>query len=253
MEEDEVSPDISLHLSNIWLWKSFEDGTVITMSSAPTATFRTMLERCLNSALALSLKDRDTYCKLLEIVGGALFGTDPATLVARQRLGILYPVDDFLSLAVHCNLFEYVTEKLCQLGPRDPSLVYQCSRLLQIAVSKATAFLHTEGISDIFDLDMEPDADSENNSDGDDDLDDDWVGFRGRDGPNIHMVKILLRHGADPYYAISGTCSRQIVIQRLYEPGCPFTAELRDILIVLDARIKETIASHKRASGCHEL
>jgi hypothetical protein len=124
MAEDEVSPDISLHLSNICLWKSFEDGTVITCtaSTTPTATFRTILEHCLNLALVLSLKDRATYCRLLEIVGGALFGTDTATLVARQRLGIVSPVDDFLSFAVHCNLFEYVTEKLCQLRLRDPSL-----------------------------------------------------------------------------------------------------------------------------------
>lgn len=268
MAEDEVSPDISLHLSNIWLWKSFEDGTVITTSSAPTATFRTMLERCLNLSLYLSLEDIDTYCKLLEIVGGALFGTDTATLVARQRLGIVSPVDDLLSFAVHCNLFECVTEKLCRLGPKDASLVYKCSRLLKVAVSKATAFLHTEGIPDDM---VEPDTGSENNSDGDYDLDDDWVGFRGRDGPNIHMVKILLRHGADPYYVISGTCSRQIVIQRLYEPSCPFAMELREILVVFDAGIKQSISSpghwiekgkkflnekkqreHKRASGCHE-
>ncbi len=70
--------------------------------------------------------------------------------------------------------------------------------------------------------DTEPDTDSENNSDEGDNLDDRWVGFRGRDGPNVHMVKILLRHGADPFYAVSGTCSRQIVMQRLYEPGLSF-------------------------------
>jgi hypothetical protein len=118
-------------------------------------------------------------------------------------------------------------------------------------VSKATAFLFTEGMPELMDLesDTEPDTDSEDNSDRDDDLDDSWVGFHGRDGPNIHMVKILLGHGADPYYAISGTCSRQIVIQRLYEPGCPFTVELQEILTVFDARIKETIAPPDRWIG----
>jgi hypothetical protein len=89
----------------------------------------------------------------------------------------------------------------------------------------------------------EADTDSGNNSDGDDDLNDDWVGFRGRDGPNISMVKILLRHGADPHFAIGGTCSRQIVMQRLHEPGCSFYVELREILTVFDGEVKETIAS----------
>jgi hypothetical protein len=245
--EDEVSPDISLHLSNIWLWKTFEDGTdIMTEHPTPTATFRTMLGRCLNSPLVLSLKDRATYCKILDIIGEALFGTDTTTLVARQRLDFMSPVDDFLSLAVHCNLFEYVTEKLRQLRLRDPSLSYQCSRLLQIAVSKATALLFTESMPE-FNFDMESDAeadtDSGNNSDGDDDLKDGWVGFRSRDGPNISMVKLLLRHGADPYFPISGTWSRQIVMQRLYEPASPFYVELRAILTVFDGGAKGAIAS----------
>jgi hypothetical protein len=206
--------------------------------TTPTATFRTMLGRCLSSPFLLVLEDRATYCKILDIIGEALFGTDTATLATRQRLGILPPVDDFLSLAVHCNLFEYVTEKLRQLRLRDPSLSYQCSRLLQIAVSKATALFLTESMPKLdFDMesDEEADIDSCNNSDGDDDSIYDWAGFRGRDGPNISMVKILLRHGADPYFAIGGTCSRQIVMQRLYEPGCPFCVELREILTVFDA------------------
>jgi len=245
--EDEVSPDISLHLSNIWLWKTFEDGTDIMMEyTTPTATFRTRLGRCLNSALVYLRKDRATYCKMLDIIGGALFGPDTATLVARQRLGITSPVDDFLSLAVHCNLFEYVTEKLRQLRLRDPSLSNQCSRLLQIAVSKATALKLTEIMPELdFDMESNAEADTDpgNKSDGDNNLNDEWVRFRGRDGPSISMVKILLRHGADPYFAIGGTYSRQIVIQRLYEPGCPFYVELRKILTVFDSEVKETIAS----------
>jgi hypothetical protein len=243
--EDEVSPDISLHLSKIWFWKTFEDGTDIMMEyTTPKATFKTMLGRCLSSASVYLLKDRATYCKMLDIIGGALFGPDTATLVARQMLGIMSPVDDFLSLAVHCNLFEYVTEKLRQLRLRDPSLSYQCSRLLQIAVSRTAALPLTESMPEWgIESDAEADTDSGNNSVGDDDLNDDWVRFRGRDGPNISMVKILLRHGADPYFAIGGTCSRQIVMQRLDEPVWPSYVELREILTLFDGEVKETIAS----------
>jgi hypothetical protein len=258
--ENEVSPDISLHLANIWLWKSFENSTVVTSSSAHmphTETFRTMLERFLNGAMVLLLKDRATYYKVLESIGGALCGTEISSLAARQRLGIVSPVDDFLSLAVHSNLFEYVTEKLSQLRLKDSSLVHECSRLLRVAVSKDTAFLNTRGMPETYSLDLGSganyDAHSDKNSEvqpdadhglvlgGDDGLDNDWVGFRGHDGPNIHMVKILLCHGADPHYAINGTSSHQILMQRLQGRSCLYTKKLLQILAMFDAGIKETI------------
>ncbi|KAH6714365.1 hypothetical protein BKA61DRAFT_673662 [Leptodontidium sp. MPI-SDFR-AT-0119] len=238
--DHDIDPQVSLHLSNIWLWKSFEHGTACT-TTAPFTTSTEFLEHLLSSSLALARDDKATYCRLQDIVAETLYGTDPATSTFRQSLGIVSPVDDFLSLAVSCNMFEYVAEKLRQSRLDDSLPVYQSSRLLQMAVARTSAPLQVisqqpvdEWESDI-DSDTDSDSDPENScseNSGRKDAQSKGKLLQRRPGPNAYIVRMLLRSGADSELAFNGTCSRQIVFHRLSEDRPEFVDELHEILAI---------------------
>lgn len=211
---DRPCPRTSLCLAHFLHWKTFE----LSDSNADPQleTYKTMLERCFSSALALSTVDEKMHIKVLDTIAEAMFQGDSAAAVW-NRLYISHPPEDFLCLAVHCNFLDYVGAKLTQPQPRVS--VTRHSRLLQVAVFKNNPMFNIEG------------ADGESvHSDDDEDSesmvlsDDDWVGYRGPGAPDMDMIKLLLHHGADPDHIIDGVSSRQIVMQRISS----LREELRD-------------------------
>ena len=200
-KDDEVDPSLSLALANVLLWKSFEEGTSMT---SKWETFSSMLQHCLNSIMSLANRDLPKYCQILEIIATAIFDTEGSDSV-RRRLGWSppYQFDDFLSFAVHCNLFEYVQYKLDSLRSDGADMIKICSTLLQGAVRKDISAIHID--------DAESDSERKVRSYRH------WIGYRRQDGPNVHIVTILLRNGADPTLLINFESSSQIVEKRLCE------------------------------------
>lgn len=212
---DRPCPRTSLCLANVMLWKTFEHDD--PNPNMHKHSFKTMLERCIDSALALSAVDQKNHVKVLDTIAEALFqGDSPATVW--NRLGITRPPEDFLSLAVQCNLLNYVRAKLIQAQPRRNS-VARLSRLLQVAVSKSKPIfnltkVHFQQIdADLITASGNRDGDSDSGSVALDD--DDWLGSLGPGAPDMVMVELLLRHGADPNLVTDGVSSRQIVMQRI--------------------------------------
>jgi len=88
------------------------------------------------------------------------------------------------------------------------------------------------------------DSDHDLESDGDDASEDQWVGFRWGRGPHIRKVKLLLRLGADPCYAVNGVSSQEILAQRAAELDYYFDTDLRLIRDAFDECIKERNLRH---------
>ncbi|KAH6983436.1 hypothetical protein BKA56DRAFT_718881 [Ilyonectria sp. MPI-CAGE-AT-0026] len=212
-------PRTSLCLAHVVLWKTFELSDSIADSQLDT--FKTMLERCFSSSLALVTVDGKMHMKVLDTIAEAMFQRDSAAPVW-NRLYITRPPEDFLCLAVHCNFSDYVRAKLTQAQPRFS--VARRSRLLQVAVSKKkTMFMASRS-----QINIEDENPRESGIDGesvtpDDDKDcesmvlddDDWMGYRDPDAPDMDMVQLLLHHGADPDLVVDGVSSHQIVMERI--------------------------------------
>lgn len=237
-------PRTSLCLAHVVLWKTFELSDSIADSQLNT--FKTMLERCFSSALALVTVDEKMHLKVLDTIAEAMFQGDSAAPVW-NRLYITRPPEDFLCLAVHCNFSDYVQAKLAQAQPRFS--VARRSRLLQVAVSKKKPMFipspsqrsrrhpHLPKVRLPVQINIEGEDPHGSETDdesaaSDDDKDsesmvlddDDWVGYRDPDAPDMDMVKLLLHHGADPDLVIDGVSSHQIVMERISGLG----EELRD-------------------------
>ncbi|KAH6884430.1 hypothetical protein B0T10DRAFT_608780 [Thelonectria olida] len=239
--ENRPCPRTSLCLAHILLWKTFELSDSIADSQLET--FKTMLERCFSSALALSTVDEKMHIKVLDTIAAAMFQGDSIAPVW-NRLYITRPPEDFLCLAVHCNFSVYVRAELTQAQPRVS--VARRSRLLQVAVSKSKPMINIEE-EDPHESEAEGETIASEEEDcesvtSDDNKesesmavdDDDWVGYRRPGAPDLAMVKLLLHHGADPDLVIEGISSRRIVIQRISSLGEELQDNSRYISYVLN-------------------
>jgi hypothetical protein len=215
----------SLCLIHMVFWKTWtlnmsEDDDALQTSGV---TFKSMLEQAFRSALNLARKPQ---IEVLDAIGKSLFPGNTVFSVW-SRLDITCPPDNFLSVAVHCNLVEYVDEKLAYSSLKVS--VRQCSRLLQVAASKETELLSIHRRHDTSLEDEESDSDDPNDhhdeeggehdedkeSNGRNADDDCWIGYRYPGSPDLEMVELLLRHGADPDHAVDGLSCRELVKRRL--------------------------------------
>jgi hypothetical protein len=215
----------SLCLVHMVFWKTWtlnvsEDDDALQTSGV---TFKSMLEQAFRSALTLARKPQ---IEVLDAIGRSLFPGNTVFSVW-NRLDITCPPDNFLSVAVHCNLVEYVDEKLAYSSPKVS--VRQYSRLLQVAASKEAELVSIHRRHDTSLEDEESDSDDPNGdhdeeggehdedkeSNGRNADDDCWVGYRYPGSPDLEMVELLLRHGADPDRAVDGLSCRELVKRRL--------------------------------------
>ena len=140
--EDRPCPHASLCLVHILNWKTFELSDSNSDPQLETYKYKAMLEQCFSSALALSTVDEKMHIRVLDTITEAIFQGDSAAVVW-NRLYISHPPEDFLCLAVHCNLLDYVRVKLTQPQPRVS--VMRRSRLLHVAVFKGEPIFNIEG------------------------------------------------------------------------------------------------------------
>lgn len=233
---------ISLCLAHLFLWKTSPPSTQSSIHSSFTShidgaqghwrmfeehDFKSMLERYLAFAMQLLPNNKAAHFELLDTLGAAIFREDSPGLVWKQlgadiiishypRTDVEFRLDNFLSLAVHCNLFEYVDNKLLKAQLPVPEV----SRLLQVAVFKRESLLATAPTP--FSDDSADDSNSpEPEVPTRDGLQpayghaDEWIGNRTIHNPNLHMVHILLRHGADPDCKAHRISPRQLLQKQL--------------------------------------
>lgn len=234
---------MSLCLAHLFLWKTSPPSTQSSINSSLAShgegagghwsmfeehDFKSMLERYLAFAMQFLPNNKTTHFELLETLGAAIFREDSPGLVWKHiRADIIICrdpnpdvefrlPDNFLSLAVHCNLFEYVDNKLLQAQLPGPEV----SRYLQFAVLKRESLLTTAPAP--FSDDSTDDSNSPEPEIATRDGPhlayghaDEWIGHRTIDGPNLHMVHILLRHGADPDCKAHKISPRQLVQKRI--------------------------------------
>lgn len=180
-----------------------------------------MLENCLEHASGFLPRSLETHTRLLDALGAALFAGGAANMEFNQpktlrtaiweykRRGFIF--EDFLSLAVHCNLFEYVEAKISCLAPEERTAT--ASRLLVTAALKRSQLLkkprHSQADnpgrvakSDSLKQASEPIGTEER----------DWNLLDQEEAtPSFHMVQVLMRHGANPDVPAFGVSARRIV------------------------------------------
>lgn len=188
---------------------------------------RRMLENCLEHALGFLPSSLKSHTRLLDALGAALFEFGAANMEFNQpktletaiweykRLGFIF--EDFLSLAVHCNLFEYVAAKISCLAPEVQTAM--ASRLLAIATLKRGRLLkkprqslaeNPGRVAESHNLQQDPE--SLETAEGDWNLLD-----HEEASPSFHMMHVLMRHGADPDVPTFGISARRIVDMRRWE------------------------------------
>lgn len=227
-EASQLEPDVSLCLAHIVLWKTF-DSTAIPDHSGEEftyslfrklfdtreSTFKRILERSFNAACSLSGR---AHIQVLDVIGKSLFQENFMSSTW-NRLNIMHPPKNFLSFAIRCNLSDYVNAKLSRSGSKLSA--QECSHLLHAAVCHKEPVLDftpfTEEDQDDEDSGSDPDIDETREEQDDFEIEPriEWAGRRPPGGPDLAMVKILLRLGASPNYRINGLSSHQVVQQRI--------------------------------------
>lgn len=203
-----------------------------------------MLEHCLQHAVGFLPSRLQSHVRLLDALGAALFEGGMAEVECNQqtnlrtaiweyeRVGFVF--EDFLSLAVHCNLFEYVAVKLSCLPPEVQ--VATASRLLVVAALKGgqllkkTALPHQENASGVVELS----GDFEHATECSVTTKNDWsVLDQEGANPSLHMMQVLMDHGADPEFKAFGFSARRIVDLRRWE--LVDSPNFREIVHIFDA------------------
>lgn len=187
---------------------------------------RLMLEKCLVFAEILLPPSMQTYMRLLDALGAAIFDGGMAEAECNlqevlssaiwkyDELGFVF--EDFLALAVHFNVFEYVEAKISLLEPA--TRVAMASKLLVVATLKRRPWLRQAATS----LPKGPDS---TNACGDEQEsshvfkslamnEHDWKTLSQeevKENPSFHMVQVLMRNGADPDFQAYGMSARRIV------------------------------------------
>lgn len=154
-------------------------------------------------------------CNRPEVLRSAIWKYD--------QLGFVFP--DFLTLAVYLNLFEYVEAKILRLESTDQ--VATVSRLLVVAALKRQAWLRQTATT--------PETRESRSAYGSEKEYSQAVQSllmnkhdlmrlsqeKERDNPNVLMVQILMRNGADPDYEAYGQSARQVLDSRRWEHADP--------------------------------
>lgn len=189
---------------------------------------KSMLENCLEHAVGFLPSSLQSHTRLLDALGAALFEGGTAGVEYNQpralrtaiwehrRLGFFF--EDFLSLAVHCNLFEYVAAKISCLPPE--AQVATASRLLVVAVVKRGQLLKKAALpnQDKSGGEVKLGGDFEHASECSGTIKKDWsVLDQEGANPSFHMVQVLMHHGADPEFKAFGISARRIVDNRCWE------------------------------------
>lgn len=187
---------------------------------------RLMLENCFELATSFLPTSLRTYTRLLDAIGAALFDgglTDvecnrpevlSSTIWKYDELGFIF--ENFLALAVHLNLFEYVEAKVSRLQPSIQKAT--ASRLLTVATLKRQSWLKQSAMSLQKDLEKDEyvlgvDQETKHASE-----EQDWAVLdRRAANPSFYMMHLLIRYGADPDFEAYGTSARQVVDLRRHE------------------------------------
>lgn len=206
-----------------------------------------MLENCLEHAVGFLPSSLQSHTRLLDALGAALFERGAAEVEYNQpgtlrmaiweynrRLGG-FIFEDFLSLAVHCNLFEYVAVKISCLPPE--ARVVTASRLLVVAALKRGQLLKKAALprQDNAAGVVELSGDCKHASECPETTKNDWsVLDQEEANPSFHMVQVLMHHGADPEFKAFGISARRIVdLSRWDLVGSP---NFREIVTIFDQR-----------------
>lgn len=191
-----------------------------------------MLQNCVEFATAFLPTNLQTYMRLLDAIGSAIFDGSIAevkcnrkevlgsTIWKHDALGFFF--ENFLALAVHLNLFEFVEANISRMQPGDQ--VVTASRLLIVAALKngqwlkhsETPLLKDQGNSErVCGVDQESDHASESLVI----TEQYWMALDSEEikCPNCHMMRILMRYRADPDFQAYGTSARQILDVRRSE------------------------------------
>lgn len=186
-----------------------------------------MLLDCLKYAAAFLPSSPQSHTRLLDALGAALFDDGTAGAECNQprslrkciweyqRRGFIF--NDFLSLAVHCNLFEYVEAKISGLPPEMQAST--ASQLLVVAALKRGEFLKETTLDHIYHPITVPGSDDLKRASGSTaTTEHDWDQLdRELTNPSFHMMHILMGHGADPDFEAFGTSARRVVDLRRWE------------------------------------
>lgn len=193
---------------------------------------RMMLETCVDLGTSFLPGSPDTSTRLLDAIGAAIFDGDMAKAECNRHdvlssviwkhdsLGFVF--ENFLALAVHSNLFEYVDAKISRL-PRDDQ-VATASRLLIVAVLKCFNWFQPQAVS------MENPSISKGFCGADQKPDHAPMPFEITERElkllsqeetasnlSFHMTQVLMNHGADPDFQAYGMSARQILELRRVE------------------------------------
>lgn len=197
---------------------------------------RTFLENCVDLATNFLPNSLRTYMRLLDAIGSAIFD-DGITEAECNRPEVLrcviwrhdallcafkgFVFEDFLSVAVHLNLFDYVDTKISVLQPELQ--VTTASRLLVVAALKRQKWLKQSNMT----LPKNSMTPSVHGGKGKlENTNKDFVTVkengkvlpeREQNSVSFHMMQVLMRHGADPDFKAYGMSAREILDHRRTE------------------------------------
>lgn len=219
-----LSPAVSS--ANVTTSMEFSEPT--SLVSGCEMIFKHRLETCFEHAKAFLPSSLQAHTRLLDALGAALFKDGPAQVEFNQprtlrkaiwehdRLGFIF--EDFLPLAVHFNLYEYVAAKLSRLPPELQMAT--ASRLLVVAALKRGQLLKKAEFpsrqksgefieDDVLKQASERSATTEH----------DWDTLEQEvANPSFHMMEVLMRFGADPdSQALGEFSARRVVDSRRWE------------------------------------
>jgi hypothetical protein len=213
---------------------------------------RIVLESCVQFASSFLPNSLQTYIRLLDAIGSALFDGSVGEVECNRQealssaiwnynaLGFVF--EDFLALAVHLDLLEYVEAKIPHLQPAVQ--VATTSRLLTVALLKRHQWLvkqptislqknadhskHVCNADQAFDAASDPLPTARHNFEA---LD------RKKASSAFHMMQVLMRYGADPDFQAYGMSARRALeLRQLEYPSEPFTVLLRSFDFLDSAR-----------------
>lgn len=209
-----------------------------------------MLENCLKHAIGFLPNGLQTHTRLLDALGAVLFEVPTAEVECNQpralhsaiwtNLSPRFVFEDFLSLAAHCNLFEYVTAKISFLSPADQRTT--ASRLLVIVTMKRGQWLRIATSSQQENVNIVAESGApriapESSATKDYELYAD----------NRKMMQILLQYGADPDFQAYGTSARQVIDHRRWELAG--SLDVQSILQSFDSASNSSRRLTKRAKS----
>lgn len=192
---------------------------------------RLMLENCCRLATRFLPTSLRTYTRLLDAIGAALFDSSLAHVECNRpevlstaiwkydTLGFIF--EDFLTLAVHLDLFRYVEDKVSRLQPGIQAAT--ASRLLIVATLKCQKWLEQSSRFGQEDLKEDEhilgvDKESKHASELSGTAERDWAVLdREEAGPSFHMMQILMGFGTDTDFEAWGTSARQVMDLRRWE------------------------------------